>query len=163
MYYIFLDVDGVLNTENDWKRPFSLNKKCVDNFLLYIGKLRAKNKEELRVILTSSWKTGFNKNGSHAPHIEELMKYFLKEQLFITDKTTDFGDDRGKSVEAYIKQYGISANKYIVFDDDKALFPSSPNLNVYYTNSKTGFTEKDIKKAVPEEKRAWYDIFKIAR
>lgn len=29
MYYIFLDIDGVLNTENDWKRPFPLNKKCI--------------------------------------------------------------------------------------------------------------------------------------
>jgi histidinol phosphatase-like enzyme len=32
--YIFLDVDGVLNTEADWARKvYSLNPKCVEQFL----------------------------------------------------------------------------------------------------------------------------------
>ena len=25
--YIFLDIDGVLNKKEDWKHPFTLNKK----------------------------------------------------------------------------------------------------------------------------------------
>ena len=29
---VFLDVDGVLNTEEDWKRPFTLNFRCVHAF-----------------------------------------------------------------------------------------------------------------------------------
>ena len=33
--YIFLDVDGVLNTEEDWKRrKYSLNNACVIPYLI---------------------------------------------------------------------------------------------------------------------------------
>lgn len=144
MFYIFLDIDGVLNTESDWRRPFTLNKKCVGAFLGYIQELRKNKKDEVSIILTSSWKTGFNKNGSHAAHITDLLRAFSEINLRISDKTEDYeGMDRGVSVEMYLKKHGIAADKYIVIDDDKALFPYSPDLNLYLTNAAVGFTEKD--------------------
>ena len=40
-YYIFLDIDGVLNRERDWKRGlYSLNAECVNFFLAYLEKLK---------------------------------------------------------------------------------------------------------------------------
>ena len=30
--FIFLDIDGVLNKESDWSKPFSLNSDCIRRF-----------------------------------------------------------------------------------------------------------------------------------
>ena len=31
--YIFLDIDGVLNCKADWNKPYTINNKCLDNFI----------------------------------------------------------------------------------------------------------------------------------
>ena len=36
MFY-FLDVDGVLNRESDWRIPFTVNEECLKNFVM-LGK-----------------------------------------------------------------------------------------------------------------------------
>ena len=30
--FIFLDIDGVLNKESDWSKPFSLSSDCIRRF-----------------------------------------------------------------------------------------------------------------------------------
>ena len=37
--FIFLDIDGVLNKESDWSKPFSLNSDCIRRFCEKIEKL----------------------------------------------------------------------------------------------------------------------------
>ena len=37
--FIFLDIDGVLNKESDWSKPFSLNSDCIRRFVKNIEKL----------------------------------------------------------------------------------------------------------------------------
>lgn len=49
--FIFLDIDGVLNKESDWSKPFSLNRDCIRRF--------CEKYREARIILISSWKNGF--------------------------------------------------------------------------------------------------------
>lgn len=49
--FIFLDIDGVLNKESDWSKPFSLNSDCIRRF--------CEKNREARIILISSWKNGF--------------------------------------------------------------------------------------------------------
>ena len=68
--YIFLDVDGVLNTEEDWKRRiYSLNAKCIEAF----GKLILMINNP-KIVLSSSWRNGIAWDGTTAIHIEDLMK-----------------------------------------------------------------------------------------
>ena len=56
--YIFLDVDGVLNTKADWKNMFSLRNECISSFNNYLTELSAEN--DIKIILSSSWKKGFS-------------------------------------------------------------------------------------------------------
>ena len=64
--FIFLDIDGVLNKESDWSKPFSLNSDCIRRF--------CEKNREARIILISSWKNGFisSHNEKNTPQIKEL-------------------------------------------------------------------------------------------
>ena len=160
MFYIFLDVDGVLNTEMDWKRPFTLNSKCISCFLEYMGYLNEKHKHEVGIVLTSSWKTGFNSEGNHAVYIKELINAMAPEKIPILDKTEELDQlDRGRSVLNYCKTHNIK--DYIVLDDDKSLFKTAPELNIYYTNASRSFTKEDVKKLINSDKSSWQRIMNL--
>lgn len=51
MLYIFLDIDGVLNTSSEWKRMYTLNANCIKNFSEFVKR----TKTEVRIVLTSSF------------------------------------------------------------------------------------------------------------
>lgn len=57
MYY-FLDVDGVLNKERDWRKPFTVNSVCVNN----LKKLLCTDKDT-HVVLSSTWRQGGSNTG----------------------------------------------------------------------------------------------------
>ena len=46
---IFLDIDGVLNTQADWRKRYTLNPLCMNGFMAY-----AKRCMPIAVALTSS-------------------------------------------------------------------------------------------------------------
>lgn len=58
MFYIFLDIDGVLNRSSDWKKMYTLNTECIRRFADFVKHL----KREVNIVLTSSWRTGFSYN-----------------------------------------------------------------------------------------------------
>lgn len=66
--FIFLDVDGVLNKQSDWKRPFSLNDECCYWFNTLI-----KDLPNVKIVLSSTWRNGIARDGSRAAHIDDLM------------------------------------------------------------------------------------------
>lgn len=66
MYY-FLDVDGVLNRESDWCKPFTVNPICVRNFKKLLS-----NDKDSHVILSSTWRQGFTNAG-------------IKSSIYISD------------------------------------------------------------------------------
>ena len=57
--YIFLDVDGVLNTKQDWKRKvYSLNPHSVEAFNRLIEEIN-----EPKIVLSSTWRNGMARDG----------------------------------------------------------------------------------------------------
>lgn len=126
-YYIFLDIDGVLNKESDWKKGlYYLNKECLNNFLLYLNKVK-----NFKIVIISTWRNGDG--------IKELEKYFP-----IYDKTPNSNKDRQAEVEYYIKRNNIT--KYIVIDDDISLYHTPESVNIYIPDYRTGLTMNDINK-----------------
>ncbi len=68
--YIFLDVDGVLNTETDWGRKvYSLNQNCINAFCRLI-----KSIPDPKIVLSSTWRNGIARDGSTVVHIDDLIK-----------------------------------------------------------------------------------------
>ena len=141
--YIFLDIDGVLNKEIEWKKMFSLNNECIEAFSDFVKSIKDEN---CRIILSSSWRTGYSNVGNNAPYIIELQKRLSDYGLQISGKTPVLDNGtREDEVKQYIERYNIKENDYLIIDDDASLYTNKCK-KLYLVNSKTGFTKKDMKK-----------------
>lgn len=136
--HIFLDVDGVLNTESEWRVPYHLDINCIS----VLNSLISLCKDEVYVVLSSTWRAGFDIRNGHTPQIQKLIN-MINPNVKGFDKTPQSDKGRQAEIEYYIRRNGV--NKYIVLDDDISLFDKPKSLNLYITNAKTGLTDKDIK------------------
>jgi hypothetical protein len=140
--YVFLDVDGVLNTEADWARKvYSLDSKCVDSFCKLLNSLN-----EPKVVLSSTWRNGIARDGTTAVHIDDLIKALKPSDIKSLDKTGIAPDgSRTKEIEHYLRRH--TEDSYIILDDDPELFEQRENTpHLYLTSSKTGLTDTDVKR-----------------
>ncbi len=142
--YVFLDVDGVLNTEADWARKvYSLDSKCVDSFCKLLNSLN-----EPKVVLSSTWRNGIARDGTTAVHIDDLIKALKPSGIKSLDKTGIAPDgSRTKEIEHYLRRH--TEDSYIILDDDPELFEQRENTpHLYLTSSKTGLTDMDVKRSL---------------
>ena len=140
--YIFLDVDGVLNTEKDWAgKVYSLNQSCVDSFYTFIRSVR-----NPKIVLSSTWRNGIARDGTTAVHIDDLIKALSPAGITALDKTAVAPDgSRSKEIDYYLRRH--PKDTYIILDDDPTLFDEGEKTPyLYLTNAKTGFTEDDAAK-----------------
>ncbi len=136
---LFLDIDGVLNTSAQWKRMYSLNDDCIARFADYVHSLPS---EEAKIILTSSWKNGFDPAGRHSPQIRELIDKLDAHCLSILGKTeNDASEDRAKEINDYIRKHHLEQQTCIVIDDDPNIFHSEllDNCKMLLTDARVGF------------------------
>ena len=137
--FLFLDIDGVLNTSAQWKRMYSLNDECIAHFADYVHSLPS---EEAKIILTSSWKNGFDPAGRHSPQIRELIEKLAVHGLSILGKTeNDASEDRAKEINDYIRKHHLEQQTCIVIDDDPNIFHSklSDNCKMLLADARVGF------------------------
>ncbi len=142
--YVFLDVDGVLNTEEDWKRrAYSLNDDCVAAFCRLLSCLH-----EPKVVLSSTWRNGIARDGTTAIHIDELIKALEPAGINSLDKTGVSPDgSRTKKIDHYLTRH--PKDRYIILDDDPQLFDKKENTpRLYLTSSKTGLTDEDVDRII---------------
>lgn len=145
MIYVFLDVDGVLNKESDWKNKFYLDISCVKVFgelCRELGKLYG----EVRTVLISTWRAGISKSGTDAKQIGRLEECLAKEGIRIYGTTPISEKGRQAEVEYYIRRNHVS--KYIVIDDDLSLFSEPEKLKLFVPDYRTGLVQGNIKKIV---------------
>ena len=135
MVYIFLDIDGVLNTEAEWKRMYSLNAKCIKAFAKAVEAC-----VEARIVLSSTWRNGFAYNRECLPHIKALQEELKKYGLSIYGKTPMLPNgNREDEIKEFIRIYEV--NKYVIVDDDSSLYtPECEKLLII--DAKKGFTDK---------------------
>lgn len=139
--YIFLDIDGVLNTESDWKRPFQLNRKCLTAFLAYLKELQKFSSP--RIILTSTWKNGYCPP-RNTPQIDQLIEELQKVDVRIVGKTEQFSS-RGEEINDFIKKHSLFPMACLVLDDDMRDIKGILTGDVVFfeIDAKTGFSDKD--------------------
>ncbi len=150
--YIFLDVDGVLNTEADWtRRVYSLNEKCVDSFCRLLSEIA-----DPKVVLSSTWRNGIARDGTTTVHIDDLIRELAPAGINKLDKTGISPDgSRTKEIEHYMRRN--PTDRYIILDDDPELFDQRENTpNLYLVSPKTGLTDKDVKKILKKYKKAGF-------
>lgn len=145
--YVFFDVDGVLNKESDWVKKYSLDYICVKEFSK-LNSILKKQYNYVRYVIISTWRTGLNRGDEQlgSNQILNLKKVLSNEGIAIYDSTPLSDKGRQAEIEFYIKRNNVK--EYIVIDDDLSLFDRPQKLKILVPDYKTGFTEKDLKKAL---------------
>ena len=131
MKVIFLDIDGVLNTNSD--REISNDK------LKLLSELVSKTGAD--VVLSSSWRNWSNHPKTNIPgsFIIKWKNQFLDNNISVT-LTTELECPKNLSIEKFIIQHDVK--HYVVLDDEPIDI-----ANLVKTDAEQGLTQIDCLKA----------------
>ena len=153
MKVIFLDVDGVLNSEMSRLRADN-NKNWMRNEVDFEHlKLLKKIVEETgaKIVLSSTWRLYHPKHTGGVRVTDGLVKVLVDKMaelnLSIMDVTPDFkGKKRGLEIQDWLDHHK-EIEKYIIIDDDTDMLPEQIPFFVN-TTFKDGLTEDLSNKAI---------------
>lgn len=118
MKIVFLDIDGVLNSE------MFFNNKCMDDNEMIIDPVPVnrlvnicKNNTDVRIVLTSLWRQGdisLTKKRLCKCHenIIPLIPYMIDETIRRYDR------NRGKEIKQWLRNCPMHIDSYVILDDD---------------------------------------------
>ena len=119
MKVIFLDVDGVLNSEHCFKKEHKryertheirvdkdLDKRFIKNLKWLVNKTGAK------IVLSSSWRGLVKKDKNHYLH-----KYLEEQGLKIYDYTPNVGLERGIDIQEWLNHH-LDVTNIVILDDE---------------------------------------------
>lgn len=142
---LFLDIDGVLNSDNFFNNrqnndkikslPYPLDEidpKCVERLNNIIDKTKA------NIVISSDWRFQ-----EELPII--LSQAGLKYPIY--DTTPYLFGNRGKEIEKWMKDKNIS-NYVIIDDNDINWFSKEQHKHFVHTKYEFGLTDKDMYKAI---------------
>ena len=120
--YIFLDIDGVLNSEHTLDQTSEHNASIICD--QYLENLRyIVEKTDAKLILSSSWRVYFESTIDDPEHsygvqlVQALAKHNLKLHNTTPFIKGQFSNERGLEIKTYIDQHKIK--NYVVIDDEK--------------------------------------------
>lgn len=152
MNYIFLDIDGVLNNQNDIIRKHKCNAPhfeahfCEEAYKT-LGKICKKC--NAKVVLSSTWRLGFRNNMQPKEEdifSQRLLKLFNKYNIDLIGITTLEYLDRGVQIKKFIKDHLLYHDNYIVIDDEvKNILPYIVKDRVLKIDFKKGLLHKHIR------------------
>lgn len=137
---IFLDVDGVLNsndTEDVFKGFIGLDYSGIKLLREIIDATRAE------IVLVSTWKIGWSKDNKESQN--DLANYLdarlAEEGLRIMDKTEGSVSDRGTGIVDWLSKHHTES--WIVLDDE--IFPDYEECGIMPHLVKTSFYDGGLK------------------
>ena len=143
MNYIFLDIDGVLNSNRYLlfykSKKGIINKKCVNLLAKLVKKFNVK------VVLSSAWKAGFDDNmqprrltitnidGTKHETKSSKLFFMLKEAGIVLCGKTDSVNEgahwsRPTEIYNYVKEHLTPEDNYVILDDDDVVGEAHPDL-----------------------------------
>ena len=142
MKIIFLDIDGVLATEESskmlWHEEFAypFDTACVAIFNRILENTSAE------IVLTSDWRIGFD-NDLNA--LDLLFKHNKVNKSPI-DLTPDFGKNRNKEILSYVNKFSNKISSFVILDDIGLKVHSLRFIRTNITEAlkQTGIEEKVI-------------------
>ena len=171
MKVLFLDIDGVLNSEN-W---FAYRIYCVKNNMVNIlmnfvdtddrnikHKLtmlddraianlnRIIEETGCKVVLSSSWRSSIESENIFTQNLLKL-KGFKYEFYDVTPRLwfSDFSIRRGEEIKFWLDKESEKheIESFVILDDDSDMLPEQMN-NFIHVDSNIGLTYKDVCKAI---------------
>ena len=153
MKFIFLDVDGVLNTKYT-RESIGLHRGIEDELLDRLSVIVFSFKPVPRIVLTSSWKNAWDEHPPSidklAPHAQYLFERLRSRGLNITGRTEEKDENnRGQGIQAWLRKVGGS-DGWVVLDD--CVFPDYEERGIIphlvKTNEHFGLTDNEVEKAI---------------
>lgn len=148
MRVIFLDIDGVLNSE-EW----FLSLEPADDDTCPIRELDPSKVELLNelvantdayIVVSSTWRLGFD--------LEDLEQILFSAGLDygLLDYTPDISPDRrGEEIKAWLDRQGRGVESYVVLDDDTCVIVNTiPSHRVVGTTFKEGLQGDHVLRAI---------------
>ena len=149
---IFLDIDGVLNSNQYWeslykkgqkqypvRMEFELDPKCLRNLKKIVDETQAK------IVVTSTWKR-------LPERMKKFKRYIPMFGLSVYDETPchpEGADNRGAEIRQYLQEHQGEVDKFILIDDD--VFPDFNELTEYLVKTnfyKNGLCENHVQEAI---------------
>lgn len=132
MKALFLDIDGVCNSEESLKRQYLRKGKAtileIDPEMAFrVGKIILNT--DCKLIISSSWR--------HWPEGMEQIKDAVYHDIYGTTPTSSKGF-RGNEIKSYLDEHP-EITRYAILDDDSDFYPDQP---LFKTQWKVGITEE---------------------
>jgi len=153
MKLIFLDIDGVLNSERYIHDEHARTGKCMGGSVVEMIDLSALRELEricvetgARIVVSSCWRIGRT--------VEELRKIFddatfsMPERIIDRTPAPHYGITRGKEIAKWFEEIRIIPDSFIILDDDPDMKPYRAHL--VKTNWKTGLTPAIADRAIAQ-------------
>ena len=141
MKIIFLDIDGVLNSK-DYYKKVNMRINNWDRFDPETVKLIKALLEEFnaKIVITSSWRFG-----AKDLLMKELKKTRLLEYLYKNWETPMiYGGTRGQEIKQWLDKHP-EVNSYVIMDDRDDIL--AEQLSFIKTDINTGFRQENYAKA----------------
>ena len=148
MKVVFLDYDGVVNTEM-WNREGTESKynfpkdRKVNNFqaVQWVSEFCEQN--DYKIVVTSTWRLYKN-------YQKCLINGGLRSSIEILGKTKELSDkgwreQRGYEIQLYLQEHP-EITEYLIFDDENFLLPEQKD-HLIQTDPDVGFTIKNYYQA----------------
>lgn len=163
MKVIFLDVDGVLNSEKDlleakgkselFDRPLILLKELVES-------------TKAKIVVSSTWRIGCSKSGRNSWYGEGIFKTltdrlaeYQMEVYDITPVINKPGVQRGDEIRAWLENAKEEIDAFVILDDDADMCEFT-GTNLVQTSMKTGLLEYhvEIAKSILNGENITHDV-----
>ena len=152
--YIFLDIDGVLNTERSYRSFVTAGQPWRDDCGPFFDQESVNNLRHIiettgaDVVITSTWKL----KGLDAMHRLWTLRDMPGILLDVTPETTsnDYYCSRGMEILKWLAQNAPEDSdgyRYVIIDDCQFILPEQKPYLVK-TNSAVGITQEDAERAI---------------
>ncbi len=146
---IFLDIDGVLNSDA-YDRIRGKNQGNIDETRLPLLK-RLIDETQALIILSSSWRKHWEKDIDICDNVgREIIDTFAKYQISIYDKTVCLAsNDRAEEIRIWLSNHN-DVKLYVIFDDIAFGWGADLQEHLIKTNPRIGLglEERYIQKAI---------------
>ena len=165
MNYIFLDIDGVMNNQEDWLWKIQNDMEQFKDHRMFCDEAwgMLANVCQLtgaKVVLSSSWRLNlveirekgcvpqFKPRRANYYETVKLLEYFDYYGIELVGLTTPHYDWRGKQITEYVRRNFAPEDKWVVLDDEACDMHGVPEAQMIKTEWLTGLLPEHCERIV---------------